>query len=76
MYYAGPSTQQFLQVVLAAPKLVPTLRNMLQSGISFQDPDTCTAVQLPCDVFEANIPFELRYMVDNAMVGCSWIEGD
>lgn len=75
MYYSGDETQKYCKVTLASPRLVPALRGMIQSGISIENPTTRSLMQLPSDVFEANLPFELRYMIDSSMVGCSWIEG-
>lgn len=73
MYYTGDKDHNYCKVVLSSPKLVPTLRGLVQKGIHIY----CSgeSVPLPKDVFEANIPFELRFMVDTSMTGSCWIEG-
>ncbi|CAI8049448.1 DNA polymerase delta catalytic subunit [Geodia barretti] len=58
----------FLRVTVSLPKLVAPARRLV----------SCISVppfgQIDYQVFEANIDFEVRFMVDTGVVGCSWIE--
>lgn len=52
--------QQFIQIYVASPQNIPTARNILQAdGLA---------------VFEANVPFCLRFMIDLDIRGAGWIE--
>lgn len=75
MFYNGDEDYTFCRVVLSNPRLVSSLRSILENGLSVKDRKTGNLISLPSEVFESNIPFELRFMVDLSMVGCSWIEG-
>eukprot|EP00922_Rhytidocystis_sp_ex-Travisia-forbesii_P037853 GHVS01056367.1.p1 GENE.GHVS01056367.1~~GHVS01056367.1.p1 ORF type:complete len:966 (+),score=131.78 GHVS01056367.1:425-2899(+) len=66
----------FFKIYLQLPKQVGVCRNYLQnSGDSLYDGN---GEQLlgGCGVYEGNVPVELRYMVDNDITGCAWIEVD
>lgn len=76
MHYTSHEKKTYCRVVLASPKLVATLRSVIESSPLVENPATGEGVRIPPDVFEANIPFELRFMTDTAMVGCSWVEGN
>ncbi|CAI8054471.1 DNA polymerase delta catalytic subunit [Geodia barretti] len=58
----------FLRVTVSLPKLVAPARRLV----------SCISVppfgQIDYQVYEANIDFEVRFMVDTGVVGCSWIE--
>jgi DNA polymerase delta subunit 1 len=60
----------FLRVTMAVPKLVATLRRIIESGIHL-GPKYGTLKLQP---YEANIEFVIRFMVDANIVGCNWIE--
>jgi DNA polymerase delta subunit 1 len=52
--------------VMAYPSHVKTARNSLE----YANPAITTR---PIDTFEANVPFELRFMVDTTLAGCQWV---
>lgn len=56
------------KITMADCSLVSPARKALDYGNRFVVP-----ANMPIQTFEANIPFELRYMVDHQMVGCGWI---
>lgn len=56
------------KITMADCSLVSPARKALDYGNRFVVPHDA-----PVQTFEANIPFELRYMVDHQMVGCGWI---
>ena len=58
----------FLKITVVLPKYLPPAKRLLENGIlksygfhSFQ-------------VFESNIEYEIRLMVDAEVIGCNWIE--
>jgi DNA polymerase delta subunit 1 len=69
MGYHGDTTGTFLRVYVASPTLVPTARRLLESGFSFG-----SHPMLAYQTFESNVPFVLRYMIDNDIVGCNYLE--
>lgn len=68
-YYNFEQTQPMLKIVLALPEFVPRIRNILSKGFSYN-----MGAKHEFLTFESNLPFELRYMVDNHLVGGGWIE--
>lgn len=59
----------FLQVLVALPSLVPTARAVLT------DQFTCPGYSpMKYITYESNVPFVLRYMVDNNISGANWCE--
>ena len=67
--YHGGTTMSVLQVYMAMPGLVPAARRILEDGFTVPG---VGSQQYQC--FEANMPFVLRYMIDNDVVGCNWLE--
>jgi DNA polymerase delta subunit 1 len=66
MGYETPHTK-FLKVHVAMPSLVPTLKRIMEQGVNLMG----QAVQF--QPFECNVPFVLRYMVDNDIAGAGWL---
>lgn len=67
--YAGDERQPFVRIAVALPRLLAAVKRLLERGIvydkfDFQD----------CRAYENNIDFDIRFMVDASVVGCSWIE--
>ncbi|CAH8509462.1 unnamed protein product [Schistosoma turkestanicum] len=67
--YHGKNSIPFLRITLALPRLIAPAKRILDNGISFAD---YSLQSYPA--FEANIDFEIRFMTDTQMTGCSWIE--
>ena len=60
---------KFLQVTLALPKYLAPAKRLLENGITLSNYGTKWF-----QVFETNIEYEIRFMVDNKVLGCNWIE--
>lgn len=65
MEYQGDSLKTYLKVLVSLPRHVPKIRSILQDSEKTQDQYV---------TFESNVPFPLRYMVDNDIVGGCWLE--
>nr|XP_019534411.2 DNA polymerase delta catalytic subunit [Aedes albopictus] len=67
--YNGEEKSTFIKVTMALPRLLAAGKRLLEKEqmmptMDFQD----------CRVYESNIDFDIRFMVDTGVVGCSWIE--
>eukprot|EP00980_Cylindrotheca_fusiformis_P013781 scaffold3556_cov190-Cylindrotheca_fusiformis.AAC.16 len=70
MGYDTPHTK-FLKVTVAMPTLIPTLKRVMEEGIELAGVDTDGSNQY--HAFECNVPFVLRYMIDNDISGAGWL---
>ena len=59
----------FLKITLALPKLIATARRLLERGLNLPG-----IGEKSFSVFESNIEYEIRFMIDMDVVGCNWIE--
>lgn len=59
----------FLKITVVLPKLVAPAKRLLENGITLQSYGF-RAFQ----VYESNIEYEIRLMVDADVIGCNWIE--
>uniref|UniRef100_A0A8C5Q3P7 DNA polymerase n=1 Tax=Leptobrachium leishanense TaxID=445787 RepID=A0A8C5Q3P7_9ANUR len=67
--YHGKRMIPFLKITMAFPRLIAPAKRLLEQGLHFGSfPTHCY------QAYEANIDFEIRFMVDNDIVGCNWIE--
>ncbi|KAG9481511.1 hypothetical protein GDO78_010637 [Eleutherodactylus coqui] len=67
--YHGKRILPFLKITMAFPRLIAPAKRLLEQGIRFGSfPMHCF------QAYEANIDFEIRFMVDNDIVGCNWID--
>lgn len=67
MYYKGDDDNTFAKVSVALPKLIAPAKRLIEkmpTSFGLMDPM----------FYETNIDFDIRFMVDTAVVGCSWIE--
>lgn len=55
------------RIVMAQPSQVKTARNSLEYA-------NRAITDRPIETFEANVPFELRFMVDTRLAGCQWLK--
>ena len=69
--YSAKDSEPFFKVTVANPKLVATCRSVLERGIACLPGDRVWACPL---TFESNVPFPLRFMIDEGMSGGSWVE--
>lgn len=64
--YQNTGKTQFLQITLCLPRLISIAARKLQTTNLLGIPD------VRC--YESNIEFEIRFMVDRGILGCSWVE--
>uniref|UniRef100_A0A3Q0RBX5 DNA polymerase n=1 Tax=Amphilophus citrinellus TaxID=61819 RepID=A0A3Q0RBX5_AMPCI len=67
--YHGKRSMDFLRITMAMPRLIAPAKRLLEQGFKF--------AHFPIQnyqSYEANIDFEIRFMVDSDVVGCCWIE--
>ncbi|CAK9013498.1 DNA polymerase delta catalytic subunit [Durusdinium trenchii] len=69
MGWCDGKKKRYLQVMVSVPTMVPKARNILENG--FKCPRFSDAAYT---TYESNVPFILRYMVDNNIVGGNWLE--
>uniref|UniRef100_A0A3Q3K726 DNA polymerase n=1 Tax=Monopterus albus TaxID=43700 RepID=A0A3Q3K726_MONAL len=67
--YHGKRSLNFLRITMAMPRLIAPAKRLLEQGFKF-GPYPIQSYQS----YEANIDFEIRFMVDSDVVGCCWIE--
>ncbi|TMS15409.1 DNA polymerase delta catalytic subunit [Larimichthys crocea] len=67
--YHGKRSLDFLRITMAMPRLIAPAKRLLEQGFKF-GPFPIQSYQS----YEANIDFEIRFMVDTDVVGCCWIE--
>ncbi|KAM4531546.1 DNA polymerase delta catalytic subunit [Odontesthes bonariensis] len=67
--YHGQRILDFLRITMAMPRLIAPAKRLLEQGFKF-GPFPIQSYQS----YEANIDFEIRFMVDSDVVGCCWIE--
>lgn len=68
-HYHGKQILDFLRITMATPRLIAPAKRLLEMGFKFGH---FSNQNYPS--FEANIDFEIRFMVDSDVVGCCWIE--
>lgn len=67
-FYVGEELENFIKITVALPKIIAAVKRLMEREIilpsmNFQD----------CRCFESNIDFDIRFMVEKRVVGCSWI---
>lgn len=67
-FYVGDDLVNFIKITVVLPRLIAAVKRLLDREIimpsmNFQD----------CRCFESNIDFDIRFMVETKVVGCSWI---
>ncbi|KAL2100877.1 hypothetical protein ACEWY4_002638 [Coilia grayii] len=67
--YHGNQPLDFLRITMAMPRLIAPAKRLLEQGFKFASFPTQSY-----SPYEANIDFEIRFMVDCDVVGCCWIE--
>lgn len=67
--YHGNRKLPFLKITVAIQRLIAPSKRLLEQGF------TCPGYSnFGYSSYESNIDFEIRFMVDSNVVGCSWIE--
>ncbi|XP_076249179.1 DNA polymerase delta 1, catalytic subunit [Calliopsis andreniformis] len=67
--YGGTMKSLFLKITVALPKLIAPCKRLLEKEIILAEFNNHRY-----SAFESNIDFDIRFMVDTSVVGCSWIE--
>ena len=62
----------FFKVMLAMPTMVPTLKRIMEDGISLAGVSHQNGNNI-YEAFECNVPFVLRYMIDLDISGAGWL---
>ena len=66
--YQGEEMKNFLKITVALPRLInQTVKTLDEKAMKELEGDQIK-------FFESNIDFEIRFMVDNHVYGCNWIE--
>ncbi|XP_049801348.1 DNA polymerase delta catalytic subunit isoform X1 [Schistocerca nitens] len=67
--YHGQDLQTFIKITVALPRLIAPAKRLLEKEVIFPalGPHQYQA-------YESNIDFDIRFMVDTHMVGCSWVQ--
>ncbi|XP_014229440.1 DNA polymerase delta catalytic subunit isoform X1 [Trichogramma pretiosum] len=66
--YTGEKKSLFLKITVALPKLIAPCKRLLETQIVYRELDHKYVA------YESNIDFDIRFMADTHMLGCSWIE--
>lgn len=69
MNYHGGGEIPFLKITCALPKHIPTLRRILEGGVTI--PGYGDRAFL---TYESNLLFVMRFMIDTGIVGGGWVE--
>lgn len=67
MHYQAEK-QKFLKIYCSHPSYVSKLRPHLESGVRLAGRDVLSSV-----TYESNMPYALRFMIDNEFGGMSWV---
>lgn len=67
--YHFDEVKEFLKIYVAMPSLVPSVKRYLDDGINVSGYGTLRGL-----TYESNVPFVLRFMIDNNISGADWIE--
>ncbi|XP_075742862.1 DNA polymerase delta 1, catalytic subunit [Rhipicephalus microplus] len=68
--YNSKGKTPFLKVTMVLPRLIAPAKRLLETGSVTVDPYGAPSYR----IFESNVDFEIRFMVDAHVVGCCWIE--
>nr|BAJ78737.1 DNA polymerase delta catalytic subunit [Thermobia domestica] len=67
--YRGGQKVPFLKVTVALPRLIAPAKRLLEKEVVYAALGTYNY-----QAFESNVDFDIRFMVDTNVVGCSWVE--
>nr|BAJ78743.1 DNA polymerase delta catalytic subunit [Phraortes illepidus] len=69
--YRGDSPLKFLKITVALPRFIAAAKRLLEREIVYHEPSMSHHTY---QAYETNIDFDIRFMVDADLVGCSWVE--
>uniref|UniRef100_A0AAV1TDL5 DNA polymerase n=1 Tax=Peronospora matthiolae TaxID=2874970 RepID=A0AAV1TDL5_9STRA len=67
--YQFDRTTTLFKIFLSMPSYVPKLRSVLEAGLTLPGCDFRNY-----QTYESNVPFILRFMIDEDVRGCNWVE--
>uniref|UniRef100_A0A8C9GXL5 DNA polymerase n=1 Tax=Piliocolobus tephrosceles TaxID=591936 RepID=A0A8C9GXL5_9PRIM len=68
MYFKKQGKTDFLKITVLLPTFISTLKKLFENGVTINNKSIVNIV------YEANLPFILRYLIDNKITGSSWIK--
>ncbi|XP_021937264.1 DNA polymerase delta catalytic subunit isoform X2 [Zootermopsis nevadensis] len=69
MGYNGEDKMVFIKITVALPRFIAPAKRLLERDVIYPP-----AGSHSFQAFESNIDFDIRFMVDTGLVGCSWVE--
>lgn len=66
--YHFDETKEFIKIYVAMPGLIPSVKNLLDQGVSVPK-----LGMLRGQSYESNVPFLLRFMIDQEISGADWV---
>lgn len=69
MGYHFSEKREFLKIYVAMPSLVPGTKRLIDEGFTIPELGTVAG-----QTYESNVPYVLRFMIDNEISGADWIE--
>lgn len=63
----------FFKIMVAMPTLIPTLKRIMEEGIDLAGVQCGDDGSTQYSAFECNVPFVLRYMIDQDISGAGWM---
>mmetsp|Transcript_68037 Transcript_68037/g.76173 ORF Transcript_68037/g.76173 Transcript_68037/m.76173 type:complete len:1199 (+) Transcript_68037:49-3645(+) len=70
MGYESPHTH-FFKITVSMPNLIPPLKRIMEAGVDLSGVVAPEGIEYAA--FECNVPFVLRYMIDNDISGAGWL---
>ncbi|KAJ1440146.1 DNA polymerase family B-domain-containing protein [Ochromonadaceae sp. CCMP2298] len=67
--YHFDQVKEFVKVFMAMPSLLPGVKRLLEEGVQISG-----AGMLRGQTYESNVPYVLRFMIDNEISGADWVE--
>lgn len=68
MYYKKNGSSDFLKITVLLPKMVPGLKKFFEAVVNVNNKE------IGGIVYEASLPFVLRFLIDTHITGSSWIK--
>jgi DNA polymerase delta subunit 1 len=70
IFHYHPDKSKFLKIYVAHPKVIPQLRGAFERGFEFRPGmDVLSTI-----TYESNLPYALRFMIDNEIGGMMWVK--
>ena len=69
LYFRFNRLERFLKITVSTPGVIREATAILEAGLKLQGD-----VPQDFELFESKVAFDLRFMIDAGIVGCSWVE--